>query len=78
MVLTVSAFPSLTFEDPDILGLELLAAVGLRTTSKERTDGLQHLPSSGGVFTMAPRASAENCSHDGDTDGGKGVRAESQ
>lgn len=53
MVLMVPAFPNLTFEDPDRLGLELLAAVGLRTTSEERTDGLQHLPSSGGVFTMA-------------------------
>lgn len=53
MVLMVPAFPNLTFEDPDRLGLELLAAVGLRTTSEERTDGLQHLPSSGGVFAMA-------------------------
>lgn len=49
----VPALPNLTFEDPDRLGLELLAAVGLRTTSEVRTDGLQRLPSSGGVSTMA-------------------------
>ena len=52
VVLMVPALPNLTFEDPDRLGLELLAAVGLRTTSEARTDGLQHLPSSGGVSTM--------------------------